>query len=176
MTKMNQTNFRVKGAWGLIVLLIGLLVLAGCQADGGDTTGSQAQAQAVGEVHNFTLNAKMTGFYGVGGDIDGQKNAVVKVEKGDKVTNASGNEAMMAHDIALDKYNVKSDSVMKKGEKTSVTFVANESDDYYCTIPGHRQTGMLGKLEVVTDSPAPVAVANSGAIGTVAPLKPAKTV
>lgn len=180
MTKMNQTNFRVKGAWGLIVLLIGLLVLAGCQVDGGDTTGSQAQAQAVGEVHNFTFNAKMTGFYGVGGDIDGQKNPVLKVKKGDKVTITIVNEEMMAHDIALDKYNVKSDSVMKKGEKTSVTFVANESDDYYCTIPGHRQTGMLGKLEVVTDSPAPVAVANSGAnsgaIGTVAPLKPAKTV
>lgn len=180
MTKNLSANILRSGAWGLIVLLASLLIVGGCQVDGADGTREQAQAQAVGEVHNFTFNARMTGYYGVGGDIDGQKNPVLKVKKGDKVTITIINEEMMAHDIALDKYDVKSDSVMKKGDRTSVTFVANESDTYYCTVPGHRLAGMVGQLEVVTDSPAAPALASHtgavGAAGSVAPLGPAKKV
>ncbi len=55
----------------------------------------------------------------------------------------------MTHDIALEKLGIKSGTVSEKGSKSSITFIADKNDTYYCTVPGHRAAGMVGKLEVV---------------------------
>jgi hypothetical protein len=49
----------------------------------------------------------------------------------------------------VEKLGIKSGTISEKGSKSSITFVANKNDTYYCTVPGHRAAGMVGKLEVV---------------------------
>ena len=62
------------------------------------------------------------------------------------------NGELMVHDIALEKLDVKSAQILDKGASTSITFKANESDTYYCSLPGHRAAGMEGRLDV-SDAP-----------------------
>lgn len=96
----------------------------------------------------FTLEAHMTGYIGLDGDIKGRKNPTLMVDAGDRVTIILINAEPMAHDVVLDSHQVKSKHILKIGEKTEVTFTAQLSEPYYCSIPGHRQIGMEGKLEV----------------------------
>lgn len=96
----------------------------------------------------FTLEAHMTGFIGMDGDIKGRKNPTLIVDAGDNVTIVLVNAEPMAHDVVLDAHKAKSKQVLKIGEKTELAFVAKLSEPYYCSIPGHRQIGMEGKLEV----------------------------
>ena len=47
---------------------------------------------------------------------------------------------------------IKSKSINDKGASASITFTADKSDTYYCTVPGHRAAGMVGNFEVVEGS------------------------
>jgi putative membrane-bound dehydrogenase-like protein len=55
----------------------------------------------------------------------------------------------MTHDIALEKLGIKSKVLVEKGDTASIVFKAVASDTYFCSIPGHRAAGMVGKFEVV---------------------------
>jgi nitrite reductase (NO-forming) len=96
----------------------------------------------------FTLEARMTGYVGATGPIAGERNPALRVTKGDNVKITLINSEPMAHDIVLDAHKVKSQQILKVGDKTEVTFVAEQSDAYYCSLPGHRQVGMEGQLVV----------------------------
>ena len=96
----------------------------------------------------FTLEAHMTGYIGMEGDIKGKKNPTLSVDVGDTVKLVLVNAEPMAHDISLDGYQARSTQVLRIGDKTELTIVAKGSDNYYCSIPGHRQIGMEGRLEV----------------------------
>lgn len=96
----------------------------------------------------FTLETRMTGYVGATGPIAGERNPTLRVSKGDNVKIILVNAEPMAHDLVLDGHKVKSQQVIKVGEKTEITFVAQQSDAYYCSIPGHRQLGMEGQLVV----------------------------
>ena len=96
----------------------------------------------------FTLEARMTGYVGSGGPIAGERNPTLRVTKGDKVKIVLINVEPMAHDVVLDGHQAKSGQILRIGDKTEVTFVAKQSDAYYCSIPGHRQLGMEGQLVV----------------------------
>ena len=61
----------------------------------------------------------------------------------------------MVHDVVLEKLGLKSPQILDKGATASITFKASESDTYYCSVPGHRQAGMAGRLEV-SDEPRPI--------------------
>ena len=106
---------------------------------------------------DFTLQTFMTGYIGQGGEIDGQKNPTLVVDAGDQVRITIINAEPMAHDIVLDANRVKSDQILKKGDQTSVTFTALASEQYYCSIPGHRQIGMVGQFQVRGSAPAETA-------------------
>ena len=112
-------------------LLLILLALPLCAAD-----------------REFTLEARMTGYVGKGGPIAGERNPTLRVTKGDQVKIILINVEPMAHDVVLDGHKVKSGQILRIGDKTEVTFVAQQSDAYYCSIPGHRQLGMEGQLVV----------------------------
>src|SRR5690606_29346621 len=43
----------------------------------------------------------------------------------------------------------KSDVLVEEGETTSIVFKAEQSDIYFCSIPGHLAAGMVGNFEVV---------------------------
>jgi nitrite reductase (NO-forming) len=96
----------------------------------------------------FTLEARMTGYIGATGPIAGERNPALLVTKGDNVKIILINGEPMAHDLCLDAHKVKSAQILKVGEKIEVTFVAAQSDAYYCSLPGHRQVGMEGQLVV----------------------------
>jgi plastocyanin len=96
----------------------------------------------------FTLEARMTGYIGASGPIAGERNPTLSVGKGDSVKIILINAEPMAHDICLDAHKIKSAQTLKAGEKIEVSFIAEQSDAYYCSVPGHRQVGMVGQLVV----------------------------
>ena len=105
----------------------------------------------------------MLGYRGVGGDIDGVRNPDLWARTGETVRITLVNGELMVHDIALEKHNVKSAQILDKGATASITFKANESDTYFCSLPGHRAAGMEGRLDV-SDEPPPT-VGGRGAGG-----------
>lgn len=97
---------------------------------------------------DYALEATMLGYFAK----DGARNPTLKANKGDRVRITITNGEQMTHDIALDKLGVKSKSINDKGATSSITFTADKSDTYYCTVPGHRAAGMVGNFEVVEGS------------------------
>jgi putative membrane-bound dehydrogenase-like protein len=96
----------------------------------------------------FALEATMLGYFAK----NGARNPTLKVKKGYIVRITITNGEVMTHDIALEKLGVKSKTILAKGAKTSIIFKAVNNDTYFCTVPGHRAAGMVGKLEVVSGS------------------------
>lgn len=94
---------------------------------------------------HFKLEATMLGYFAP----NGTRNPTLRAKKGDRVRITITNGELMVHDIALEKLGVKSKFVVEKGTTASVTFKAEGNDTYYCTVPGHRVAGMVGKFEVV---------------------------
>jgi putative membrane-bound dehydrogenase-like protein len=67
------------------------------------------------------------------------------------------NAEVLTHDIAMDSAGVKSETIVDAGATTSITFTAEVSDAYYCSIPGHRAAGMEGQFQLLEDEDAVVA-------------------
>lgn len=93
----------------------------------------------------YRLEASMLGYFAK----DGTRNPTLKASRGGTVRITIVNTELMTHDIALEKMGLKSKVVNEKGQSASITFKAEKSDTYYCTVPGHRAAGMVGKFEVV---------------------------
>ncbi len=93
----------------------------------------------------FVLSASMLGYFGQ----DGARNPILRAQKGENVRIKIINAEQMTHDITLEKGNIKSPTIFEKNSTTSIVFIARENDTYYCSIPGHRAAGMVGKLQVV---------------------------
>lgn len=94
---------------------------------------------------DYVLESTMLGYFG----LDGTRNPVLRANKGDRVRITITNGELMAHDIAMEKMGVKSEVIVDKGATAFIVFTAESSDTYYCTIPGHRAAGMVGKFEIV---------------------------
>lgn len=101
----------------------------------------------------YTLEATMLGYKGVGGDIDGVRNPALWARAGETVRITIVNGEMMVHDVSLEKHNVRTSQILDKGATSSVTFKAKESDAYFCSVPGHRAAGMEGRFEVAEQRP-----------------------
>ena len=97
----------------------------------------------------YVLNAKMVGYTGVGGDIDGQHNPILRAKKGERVKISLINGELMAHDITFEKQSdIKSETMLEQGDTTSIIFIAMEDDTYYCSLPNHKQS-MHGDFKIV---------------------------
>ncbi|GAB3024842.1 PVC-type heme-binding CxxCH protein [Spirosoma pulveris] len=96
----------------------------------------------------YAMEATMLGYFSK----DGARNPTLKANKGDRVRITITNGEQMTHDISLEKLGLKSKSINDKGASTSITFTADKSDTYYCSVPGHRAAGMVGNFEVVEGS------------------------
>ncbi len=105
----------------------------------------------------YTLSASILGYKGIGGDIDGVRNPVLRANKGETVRITIVNAETLTHDIVLEKNGAKSEAIVDEGATTSITFVADANDTYYCSVPGHRQAGMEGRLDIIDPNAAPVA-------------------
>jgi nitrite reductase (NO-forming) len=103
-------------------------------------------------------------FVGVGGDIDKQTNPTLQVQPGDVVEITLVNGDGVMHDLAIDEFKVGSGMIEQQGQLKTVTFTADQEGEfvYYCSVPGHRQAGMFGKL--IVGQPAPAAAAGASVV------------
>lgn len=79
-------------------------------------------------------------FYFKPNEIRVKKGQLVKIE----FTNKEG-----MHDFVLDEFNVKT-NVIQAGKSETVEFTPNRVGEFefYCSVPSHKQQGMVGKLIV----------------------------
>jgi nitrite reductase (NO-forming) len=96
------------------------------------------------------MSAGKMSFTGVGGSIDGQTNPDLQVQPGQTVKIILVNGDGMLHDISFPDFNTTSTQVQQQNAQATVTFKAGKTGvfPYFCTVPGHRQAGMEGKLIV----------------------------
>jgi len=133
----------------VLFLLITLLALIA----GGCTSQPPAKAQAAFD-QTFTLktvmNEKGMVFVGVGGEIDGVTNPDLTVRPGQDIRLVLLNGDGMPHDLAIPDLNVQIAMITTNGEAREAVFKTGETGifAYFCTISGHRQAGMEGKLIV----------------------------
>ena len=98
-------------------------------------------------------------FLGAGGDINGQVNPTIKVHEGETVQINLVNGEGAEHDIVIDQYAARSGRVVGKNASSSLSFTANKTGEfvYYCSVPGHREAGMEGRIQVTPGQRSPVA-------------------
>ena len=132
-----------------------LILLACMRADLVGLSAQTAGAPDRENVREYVLEATMLGYRGIGGEIDGVRNPTLWARPGETVRITIINGELMVHDVVLEQLGLKSPQILDKGAITSITFKASQSDTYYCSVPGHRQAGMAGRLEV-SDEPRPI--------------------
>lgn len=96
----------------------------------------------------YRLESKITGYTGIGGQITGVRNPVLRAEKGEVVKITIVNGETLAHDLVMEQLGIRTDIIVDEGATSSIIFTADQSDTYFCSIPGHRAT-MEGQFEVV---------------------------
>jgi uncharacterized cupredoxin-like copper-binding protein len=64
------------------------------------------------------------------------------------VTVTITNKGQLQHDFVIDALNIKTD-LLNAGDSVTVTInAAAGSYEYYCSVPGHKEAGMVGTLTV----------------------------
>ena len=109
--------------------------------------------EQVPDVRYTLLTGGETGklvFIGASGDINGVENPTLKADPGDVVEISVINGDGIAHDLAIDEFQVNTGQLLQRGQIGKVTLKVDAAGAYayYCTVPGHRQAGMWGTLQV----------------------------
>jgi nitrite reductase (NO-forming) len=121
-------------------------------------------AAAMGDMHaphSFTLRSGIAEgrmvYLGVGDDIDGKVNPTLMVHENEVVQINLINGEGAEHDVVIDQYAARSDRVLGKGASSTLSLAADKTGDfaYFCSVPGHREAGMEGRMQV---APGPRAV------------------
>jgi nitrite reductase (NO-forming) len=112
-----------------------------------------SSVQTVADV-TFTLRTDISDgklvFMGDAGAIAGKANPTLNVPEGAVVQINLVNGDGATHDLTVADFNTKSNQVNGKGASTSIVFRANKKGtfDYICSLPGHVQAGMIGRIVV----------------------------
>lgn len=95
------------------------------------------------------MNGKMV-YVGVGGDIDGQVDPVLKADVGDVVSIKLVDDDGAEHNISIPDFAVDSAHVSGAGHSVTITFSADKPGafPYFCRVPGNDEAGMHGTLQV----------------------------
>jgi len=133
--------------------LIALLLLTACAPGAVPVSGAAVPESDAASVEFTLVTGESEGrmvFIGRGGDIDGVVNPDLKASPGDKVRLVLVIGDGMLHDVALPDLDVQSEAISKTDDQTEVVFTVPSAGEfvYYCTLPGHRQAGMEGRLIV----------------------------
>ena len=116
-------------------------------------------------VHSIVLKTGMAGGKMVYMDQKGNINPVLRGQVGDtvEITLTSGEGAQ--HDIVFEGLNVRSKMFDGKSPPTKLSFKLTQAGkfSYFCSVPGHRQIGMEGVLEVTGPAGASAAAAPAAA-------------
>ena len=139
---------RILGLTLALLLAVAAAVVTVSVAQGND-----APADYTPDV-SYTLTTGLAdgkmAFIGVGGEIEGVVNPVLHAEPGDVVQLTLVNGDGVQHDWAVDGMDVATDLVNQRGASSVTVFRVDEAGEYqyYCTVPGHRQAGMEGLLQI----------------------------
>jgi nitrite reductase (NO-forming) len=139
-----------------LVLSTGAAIPAYAQHDHGQH--GAAAVQTVADVV-FTLRTDIADgklvFMGNAGAINGKANPTLNVPQGAVVQINLVNGDGATHDISVADFNTKSNQINGKGASTSIVFRADKKGEfnYICSLPGHVQAGMIGKIVVGDVSP-----------------------
>lgn len=89
-------------------------------------------------------------FVGIGGDIEGVVNPTLRVAEGAVVQVGLVNADGIEHDVVFPQFKAGTDRVNRKGAASVTVFRADKAGefDYFCSLPGHQQAGMAGKIVV----------------------------
>lgn len=129
-----------------IVIALLAACLSGCTA--------QAGGASTAPRREFTLRTGAVdghlAYVGMGGTIDGQVNPDLVVQSGDMVRIELVNGDGASHDLAVDRLGARTPLGMVRDKAVSMTFKAGKSGvyPYLCTVAGHRQAGMEGRLVI----------------------------
>ncbi|MCM4173438.1 dehydrogenase [Arenibacter sp. TNZ] len=137
-----MTNPRLLSHTFLLLLFI---VFSSCRTSNKKEASELAGKDTTIIDQDYALEATMLGYFAN----DGTRNPTLRANPGDRVRITITNGETMTHDIAMEKLGIKSGTLLEKGSSTSITFLAMENDTYFCTVPGHRAAGMVGKFEIV---------------------------
>lgn len=125
-----------------------------------------AAAMAHGDMHAPTIFTLRSGiaqgrmvYIGVGGDIDGKVNPTLSVHEGETVQINLINGEGAQHDIVVDQYAARTNLVLGIGASSTLSFTADKAGEfiYFCSVPGHREAGMEGRIQVAPGARAAVA-------------------
>jgi nitrite reductase (NO-forming) len=140
-------------------------------------TGAAAPAASRQAVRKIVLKTGIVGGKMVYLDAQGNVNPVLRGNVGDtlEITISSGEGA--EHDIVFPELNAKSKNFSARTGPTVLRVQLSQSGKftYYCSIPGHRQIGMEGVIEVSGPADAAAArpsVAKAAAAGAAAAANP----
>ncbi len=130
----------------IITIMAALLSAALLSACSPEKTGPQTRTYTL----ESQLGAAGMHFIGVGGSINGKTDPELKANAGDTLEVTLISAEGVEHNIIFPDFNAQSANVKGKGERTTLTFLVDRpgSFSYECNIPGHKDAGMLGKLEV----------------------------
>jgi nitrite reductase (NO-forming) len=168
--------------WVTLVLLVTLVGVVAIFPFSIEIKPNTSAAQSTPKTVEYTLKT-LTGqtppmaFIGVGGSIDGVVNPDLTANTGDTVKITLINGDPIIHDLAINDFGVSSGQLTQKDQQVTITFVPDRPGEfvYHCTIPGHHEVGMAGKLivtgEALPQSETHTAVALA-AVPTAAPANP----
>src|SRR5690242_20562120 len=96
------------------------------------------------------IDAGRTVYIGTGGAIDKVVNPTLEVPVGAAVAITLINGDASEHDISLPDFQAGSEHLRATGAQTVLRFTADKPGafPYFCTLPGHRESGMEGRLVV----------------------------
>ncbi|MGJ0507680.1 MAG: multicopper oxidase domain-containing protein [Methylocystis sp.] len=89
-------------------------------------------------------------FIGVGGSIEEKINPELILHQGERVQINLINGEGAEHDLVIEFYGARSNRVIGKGAGATVSFLADKvgTFSYFCSVAGHREAGMQGKVTV----------------------------
>ena len=116
---------------GLIALVTAALMATSLAACGGGATPSPEPPSVSMEASEFAFSPnKISG------------------TAGQTLTIKLANKGTIEHDFTIDALNVKLLVGVGKTGETTTPVLAAGTYDFYCAIPGHKEAGMVGTLEV----------------------------
>lgn len=144
---MNRVHRRLIA--GMLVLLTALACATGSAAPEGEPVPGDATPDV-----SYTLRTALTGgrlaFVGESGPIKGQVNPDLRAPEGAIVRIELINGDGVIHDIVVPEFGADSAKISTQGASTTIVFEAGKQGtfEYYCSLPGHKAMGMLGRLIV----------------------------
>lgn len=148
---MTKTLF-LRGAWAL--LLLAAIALAPQAALAKDNEGVTYTPDVTFKLRTDIADGKLV-FVGESRDMNGIINPDLQVPENSVVQISLVNGDGAVHDIAVPEFSAQSDQIIGKHSATTIVFRVGAAGefDYICTLPGHVQAGMIGKLIVGEGAP-----------------------